>query len=140
MVNMMRRGLGDAVFWQVMNTYVTEHAYSTVETTDLRRTIEQVTGRSFERFFYDWTERPGHPELSVNYTWLNDEGLAKVVVKQTQESDAFHFPLALEFRFDDGIAPVTMSRPVTAKHETVYIPLPAAPGLPRRDPDHSGPT
>ena len=136
-VHMIRRRLGDELFWQVMNTYVTEHAYSTVETTDLRRTIEQVTGRSFERFFYDWTERPGHPELSVNYTWLNDEGLAKVVVKQTQESDAFHFPLALEFRFDDGIAPVTMSRLVTEKQETFYIPLPEAPGMLRVDPDQA---
>ena len=136
-LHMIRRHLGDELFWQVINAYATEHAYGTVETTDLRRTIEQVTGRSFERFFYDWTERPGHPELSVDYTWLNDDGLAKVVVKQTQESDAFHFPLALEFRFDDGIAPVALTRLVTGKQETFYVPLPAAPGMFRVDPDHA---
>ena len=64
---MMRRQLGDVLFWEVMNTYATTYALKTVETVDLRKTIEKVSGRSFERFFYDWTERPVHPEVTVSY-------------------------------------------------------------------------
>ncbi len=133
-LHMMRRQLGDDLFWKVLNRYATDHAYQTVETVDLRKTVEQVTGRSFERFFYDWTERPGHPEVTVSYKWLSDDKLAKVTVKQTQEAVAFHFPLTLEFRFDDDTPPVTIRRELTDKTMTLYHPLGKAPTLFRVDP------
>ncbi len=136
-LHMIRRRLGDDLFWQVLNRYATDHAYQTVETVDLRKTIEAVTGQSFERFFHDWTGRPGHPEVSVSYKWLNDDQLAKVSIKQTQKEAAFHFPLRLEFHFDDDVAPVVVEREITEKQMSFYYPLPQAPTMFRVDPEQA---
>jgi aminopeptidase N len=136
-LHMIRQRLGDDQFWEVLNKYGSRHAYGTVETVDLRKVIEEVSGRSFERFFYDWTDRPGHPEVTVKYQWMNDDKLAKVTVKQTQEADAFHFPLALEFRFENGGQPVRVAPDITEKEESFYYSLAAKPVMFRVDPEQA---
>ncbi len=136
-LHMMRRQLGDDLFWKVMNTFANDFALGTVETVDLRKTIEKVSGRSFEQFFHDWTERPGHPEVTVSYKWLSDDKLAKVTIKQTQKAAAFHFPLKIEFRFDDESKPVTVTRDISEKEMTFYHPLAMAPTMIRIDPQQS---
>ncbi|MEE8142562.1 MAG: M1 family aminopeptidase, partial [Planctomycetota bacterium] len=135
-LHMIRRRLGDEEFWEVLGRYTRDHAYGTVETVDLRRAIEQVTGRSFGRFFYDWTARPGHPELTVSFKWQNQEQLARVSVRQTQESAAFHFQLRMEFRFADAPL-VSITRDITEKEMTFLLPLPEAPSLFRVDPEQA---
>ena len=93
---MLRTQLGEDVFWRGMRTYGNENRYKSVETSDFRKVMERVSGRDLERFFYDWTERPGHPVLTVASTYLPDTKQVRVEVKQTQASEAFHFPLPIE--------------------------------------------
>lgn len=83
-LHMIRCRLGDELFWKALQTYANEHKLDLVESVDLRHTIERVSGRSFDRFFYDWTERSGHPILDVTTTWNESSGMAEVVVKQVQ--------------------------------------------------------
>ena len=92
-LHMLRRKLGDDVFWKGTRTYGVEHKYKSVETSDFRKTMERVSGRNLERFFYDWTERAGSPVLEVNTEYLPDTKLARVTVKQTQPGEAFALPL-----------------------------------------------
>src|SRR5439155_5533752 len=117
--------------------YTTRFAYQNVETADLRRTIEDVTGRSFERFFYDWTERPGSPAVSVEYAWQAEDKMTSVSVKQTQKEAAFFFPLRLEFGYEEGKPPTVVTRDVTRKEEQFLIPLPGPPALVRVDPEQA---
>lgn len=134
-LHMLRRQLGDSTFREVLGRFLRDHSHASVETIDLRRAIEQVSGRSFERFFYDWTERPGHPVVEVGYKWDAAEKTVRLDVKQTQESPAFHFPLVVEFIWADGFERFT--RPLTEKQTTFHFPLAAAPTLVRIDPDQS---
>lgn len=136
-LHMMRKRLGDETFWKVINRYGTDNRMKPVETDDLRRAVEKVTGQTFERFFYEWTERPGHPEVTVSFKWNADDNLADLSIKQTQKDDAFHFPLTIEFDFDDGTPPVTVVRNVTKKKLGVYYPLAKRPSLVRIDPAYS---
>ena len=133
-LHMIRTRLDDDLFWKCIKTYTRRHAHQPVETINLRRAIEDVTGRSFERFFYDWTERPGHPMVTVKYKWLADRNLASVNVKQTQESDAFHFPLRLEFFGDSGPAIVSHVIDITDKDASLLLPLAKRPSWIRVDP------
>src|SRR5262249_30993351 len=50
-LHLLRRDLGDDVFWAGVNTYLTRHAKGVVETRDFMRAMEDVSGRSLERFF-----------------------------------------------------------------------------------------
>ncbi len=112
----LRVELGDDVFWKGVGTYLRRHAKSVVETRDLQRALEDVSGRSLERFFEQWVFRAGHPELSVK---IQHEGeVLTIAVKQTQataptaglhsgSSDAivpvFAFDLTFEIADEDGV-------------------------------------
>ncbi len=96
-LHMLRRELGDEVFWSGVRDYLQAHAYGVVETNDLQRALEKVSGRSLERFFDSWVYRPGHPELKVKVAW--DDGLLSISVKQAQklgDTAEFHFELEVE--------------------------------------------
>lgn len=132
-LHMLRRRVGDAMFWRSVKHYLTEHAHQTVETSDFRKAFEQVTGRSLERFFYDWTERPGAPSLDVRYEWIEEDRLAKIIVKQTQEEEAFHFPFEIEFHLDDTER-TEFRRVITEKEARFFFPLPKNPTMVLIDP------
>ncbi len=132
-LHMLRRRLGDALFWRSVNKYLTRFAHKPVETSDFRKVLEEVTGRSLERFFYDWLERPGAPTLDVTFDWSQQDRLAEITVKQTQDADAFHFPLEIEFHFD-GHDPQTIRRDIETKEKTFVLPLPKHPKMVLVDP------
>jgi len=135
-LHILRRRVGDAKFWASVNRYLTTHAHQTVETSDLRQAFEDETGRSLERFFYDWTQRPGAPSVSVNYDWDDGDKVAKVTVKQTQEPEAFQFPLEVEFHFDEG-EPALLRGNVDEKEHRFYFPLRKRPKMVLVDPNQA---
>ncbi|MCX5690400.1 MAG: HEAT repeat domain-containing protein, partial [Planctomycetota bacterium] len=96
-LHMLRMKLGDAVFFKGLATYVEEHKFQTVETADLRRTLEQVSGESLEQFFAQWCYRPGVPSLVVTPSFDAATGTLTILVEQTQKIDgdnpAFEFDL-----------------------------------------------
>lgn len=166
-LHMLRCQLGDEMFFKALGEYARRHAHGSVETSDLRRVAEDVSGRSLERFFYDWTERPGHPVVDVEYRWDAERNAAMVSVKQSiaepgaprrrgadkpaeSGDDAerppwevapprapFEFPLTLEFRIPNESQPVLVRRLVTTESETIVTPLAAAPTMFRVDPEQT---
>jgi aminopeptidase N len=102
-LHMLRRELGDEVFFAGVKLYLTRHAFGIVETNDLMRALEEVSGQSLERFFDHWVYRPGHPELTVKVGY--DEGLLSVSLKQAQkagETAIFSLPIEIELVASDG--------------------------------------
>jgi aminopeptidase N len=100
---MLRRELGDELFWKGVALYLRKHGGSIVETSDLQRAFEEVSGRSFEQFFDQWVFRPGHPVLKVQISWEN--GQVNVKVRQSQktaEVPLFAFPLEIEIGAKNG--------------------------------------
>jgi len=135
-LHMLRRELGDELFWQCMHEYCVRHRGRVVETTDLLRTIEDVSGRGMERFFDQWVYHGGYPELKISYSWENEQKLAKVVVKQTQTVDdvtpLFHFRTQILFSCpgEEHVEKIEISE----REHTFYIPLPERPEFVRFDP------
>ena len=102
-LHMLRRELTDAAFFEGVQLYLKRHAFGIVETTDLMRAFEEVSGRSLERFFDHWVYRPGHPELSVKVSY--DDGLLSVALKQAQkpgDTAIFALPIEIEVTHGDG--------------------------------------
>jgi aminopeptidase N len=132
-LHMLRRQLGNETWWRAIGWYTKKHAHQVVETSDLRNAIEQATGRNLERFFHDWTARPGHPVVEVTHKWHAARNSIEVIVRQTQKSEAFHFPLELEYVA--GGEAVRITQLVTAKRASTFVPLSARPDLVRVDPE-----
>lgn len=106
-VHMLRRELGDELFWSGVGKYLRDH--ESVESGDLRRALEEVSGRDLERFFAQWVHGSGFPRLDVSYTWNDgkaDDGKATVHVEQSravdEEAPLFAFPLDLYFRVGES--------------------------------------
>ncbi len=126
-LHMLRRRLGDDAFWRAVRRYAEDNRLKSVETSDFRRVLERETGRDLGRFFYDWTERPGSPVVDVATEYLAGPRQARVVVKQTQAGEAFHFPLTLAFHVPGTEKPVVVEQEMTDKESTVLVPLPGRP-------------
>lgn len=86
-IHMLRKHLGDELFFKSLNRYLTQNAHQPVSTEDLRIAIEEATGQSMDWFFDEWLYKMGHPvfEVTKNY----DEAAKKLTltVKQTQKID-----------------------------------------------------
>ncbi|HCC71981.1 MAG TPA: hypothetical protein DEQ09_12640 [Bacteroidales bacterium] len=101
-LHMLRNELGDDLFWKSIQTYYARYRNRNVLTSDLQRTIEDVSGRDMSRFFYQWLYLPGHPELKISWTYNNRRGEIKINVEQVQEGHIFEFPLVLEINDRSG--------------------------------------
>ncbi|MBL8760567.1 MAG: HEAT repeat domain-containing protein [Phycisphaerae bacterium] len=64
-LHMLRRKLGDEAFFAGVRLYIDRHKFTTVETADFRRALEEASGESLERFFWQWCERPGVPTVVI---------------------------------------------------------------------------
>jgi len=125
-LHMLRRRLGDEDFFNGLKRYGTVYAYQTAETTDLRRLFERLYGISLERFFYDWTERPGHPDLKVETRWNSERNEVEIQIEQTQKGDDFHVPLKVVGHIADRgsrkrLSPITEERLMTGRHLTLRL-------------------
>jgi aminopeptidase N len=136
-LHMLRRRVGDEPFWKSFQRYANGHRLKSVETSDFRRAVEAETGRDLERFFYDWTERAGSPVLDVNTSYAPEAKQARVVIKQTQAGEAFHFPLTIAFHYPENGKPVVVEQDVTDKEYTMVVPLPGRPARVDVDPDYT---
>ncbi|MFN8423361.1 MAG: M1 family metallopeptidase [Anaerolineae bacterium] len=84
----LRRELGDALFWEGVQSYVRNHFGGVVETDDFRRSLESVSGRSLGRFFDQWIYSPGYPDLKVTFSHDADKGEGTFTIEQLQVQGA----------------------------------------------------
>ena len=134
-LHMLRRDLGEQTFWQGVKAYLLRHAGGVVETNDLMRALEEVSGRSLERFFDQWVYRQGHPQLKVKIAW--DDGLLNVSAKQTQRTGAtavFAFELEIAVLGKDGKLE-RHRKSVTEANDTLVVALAERPKWVAFDPD-----
>ncbi|WP_428261720.1 M1 family aminopeptidase [Haliangium sp.] len=129
-LHMLRRLLGDALFWRGIEYYLNEHRGRAVEIRDLARSLERATGRVLDWFFEQWlTDGAGHPELDVAYQWDPGRGVAKLRVRQTQSVDEttplFRLPATVRFRV--GERDVDHALDIREAEQVFFVPLDEAP-------------
>jgi aminopeptidase N len=129
-LHMLRRELGEDAFWRGLRAYILEHHGQAVETEDFRRSMEKATARSLGDFFWQWTERAGHPVLDVTVAWDDKDSLLEVSCVQKQEGEPFSFTVDLavaEAPPAGGAAPRLVPMRVAKKEERLLVPLAARP-------------
>lgn len=122
-LHMLRNRLGDEAFFKGLKQYGTDFRLRSAETSDLRRSLERTTDRDLERFFYDWVERPGHPELEVTTTYNAETKKVDIVARQTQAGEAFHFPLKVAVYLAGASEPVISDEEMKDKELKLSIPV-----------------
>jgi aminopeptidase N len=133
----LRLELGDETFWRGIRSYLTQHARSVVETRDLQRALEDVSGRGLGRFFEQWVYKPGHPEIEIEVSW--EKGIVSIATKQTQSTadgvpSCFDLPLDLDLADPDGRTARRTVR-VTERQQTFALASPLRPTFVVVDPE-----
>lgn len=83
-LHMLRIQLGDDAFYQGLRRYFLRHRHGAARTADLRRALEDASGRELERFFDQWLRRPGYPELEAEWSREERGGRPGVLVRLRQ--------------------------------------------------------
>jgi aminopeptidase N len=137
-LHMLRTDLGEELFRKCVKTYLERHAFSSVVTEDFSSIIEELTGRSFDRFFDQWIYHGRHPDLKISYNWSEKDNLAKLSVEQTHEVSnnvmLFHFRTKVRFVMNDEN--IDREILINSKQHDFYFSLPKEPNIVRFDPDY----
>ena len=136
-LHMIRRMLGDDLWWRSINRYVSDHKFETVETVDFVRAIETTTGRNMLPFFDQWVFKGGHPTFRVNYEWNESTKSAAVRVEQTQDTNDGTpiFTLPVTVAFVTGKAERRFTAQIDQKEQTFTFALERRPDIFSFDPD-----
>lgn len=138
-LHMLRSQLGADLYRACIRQYLEQHALQSVVSDDLRKTVEALSGKPFDQFFDQWVYHGGHPELTVEYAWQAEDGLAQVTIQQTQETNdevlLFRLPTKLRFVVDDKV--IDHAIEISDREHEFYVPLPGQPTIVRFDPDYS---
>lgn len=137
--HMLRYLLGDEGYYKSVKTYLTEHAYGSVETIDWIKAIEKATGRNLRKFFDQWVYGAGFPEYTVGYTWDERNKVATVKVTQDQklenQTGLFSMPIVFSFTLADGTTK-NFTLDVEEKENSFHFSLDSKPVMFRFDPEN----
>jgi len=98
-LHMLKKHLGDEMFFKSLNHYLTKNANQPVQTEQLRIAIEEATGQSMDWFFDQWLYKMGHPIFEVTQNYDATAKKLTLNVKQTQKVDLFNeYPQAEFFQ------------------------------------------
>jgi aminopeptidase N len=92
-LHMLRRQLGDSVFWKSIRQYYAEYAGKTADTDDLRKVFEKLSGTDLSSFFKQWLFTPGIPELGISWKYDPAGKTISVKIDQLQKTGPYQFPL-----------------------------------------------
>lgn len=97
-LHMLRKEVGDEIFWQAIKTYYDQYKLSNALTEDLKAVFEEASGKDLDPFFQQWIYQAGHPDLELDWQF---KGGLQILVDQ-QQDEKFVFPLEIEIVYKDG--------------------------------------
>jgi aminopeptidase N len=119
-LHMIRKELGDGAFFRAIGLYGAKHRGRNVESNDLRRAVEESTGKNLEAFFDQWVFSPGHPSLAISGSWSPVEKSFDLDVEQKQPERSFTFGVDVEVVTDGGRRSHRVQ--VEDRKQTIHLP------------------
>jgi len=101
-LHMLRRMLGDRVFFSGVRAYYRQHRLGNATTADLQAALEQSAGRPLDWFFHQWLDEPGYPKLRSHWDWVSRRREITITIDQTQPASWPTFRLPLTIEIDGG--------------------------------------
>lgn len=115
-IHTLRETVGTENFWKAINVYLNRHKFQNVETRDLQKAMEEVSGKNLEWFFKQWVYGSGYPKLNVEQVYNPSSKQLNLTISQTQSGgkltpEAFILPMDIEITTVNG----TQSEKITIK-------------------------
>ncbi len=129
--HMLRREVGDEVFWRGLRTLATRYRSKYAGWKDLEQVFAEAAGRDLRWFFAQWVERAGAPRLQL--TALPGRQAGARAVQLAQEGEAYRLRVPMSVTVETGDV---QTRTVESAGAASLLPLPAATTMARLDPDY----
>ena len=135
--------VGEPLFRKALALFLKRHEFGLVETVDLVRCLEEVSGKNFDEWMDQWIYRGGYPIIEIGYQWGSVSNMAEVTLKQTQKGEKkdenllFKLPLHIEFYYARGSEKFPIE--IKNKEEKFCFHLKSKPIYFRLDPDYECP-
>jgi aminopeptidase N len=121
-LHMLRKELGDSLFWKGIRKYYSEYAGAVADSEDFQKAMESVSGKDLAVFFRQWLHTPGIPRIKVS--WRYEEKKKELVCQLNQlQQEPFYFPLTIALTLRDG---TVTSRTVTIDGPEIHFSIPSA--------------
>lgn len=127
-LHMLRRKIGDELFWKGVRNYYAKYKGSNANTDDLRQVMEQTSGQDLKQFFNQWLRTAGHPDLNIGWHYDAENGEIKLAIEQKQQT-VYEFPL--EIAINDELHRVN----ITERTTSVKFAMKTKPGSVVADPN-----
>lgn len=94
-LHMLRRLVGDEVFWRAIREYYRRFRDRNASTDEFRQVVEGVSGQELGWFFDQWLRRSGIP--TVEGTWRYDPARkqVEVILSQSQAADPYRLDIEI---------------------------------------------
>ncbi len=140
LLHMLRKRLGDDLFFRGLRAYYNAHREANATTDDLRVALEKASGKDLKDFFARWVYGTGHPQYQLQWNSKNAQNaqnavLLTVTLEQTQAGEPFLDPVPIEFTVNGKKQQQTIYP--KAKLTTIEIRLDANPTSVQLDPDET---
>ena len=106
-LHMLRRRLGDQAFFRGLRAYYNAHRDANATTEDLRKALENSSGKNLREFFGRWIYGAGHPIYHATWSWQqrsSKAGTLTIRLEETQEGAPFLMPVPVEIVTANGIS------------------------------------
>jgi aminopeptidase N len=100
-LHMLRKLVGEEIFWKSLNLYLTKNAFQAVSLSDLQQAFEEVYGEELNWFFGQWFLQAGHPLLSIKQEYIPSKNITSLQITQIQ-GDSLFFRLPLPVTYWQG--------------------------------------
>lgn len=110
-LHMLRRKLGDDVFWKGIRAYYTKYDGSNANTGDLCKVMEQASGQNLRQFFKQWLYTAGHPQLQINWKY---DAVKKVVNIQINQKQINPYEFILECLIENKLHKISVNSQTTS--------------------------
>ena len=130
-LHMLRKEVGDELFWQGIQQYYDQFKLSNAYTEDLKNVFEAVSGKQLDLFFDQWVMQAGQPEIDASWSFSNGKLNLRIDQKQPEN---FTFNLEVKITYADGSSEIR-TIPVSKKSQVWTPELNSKPAKIELDPN-----
>lgn len=89
-LHMLQNELGEEDWWNSIRSFIRLYAQKQISTEDFRKTIESISGKSYQWFFDQWIYKMGMPKFKVSKNYNATQKILSIVVEQNESKSGIN--------------------------------------------------
>ncbi|MCW8996418.1 MAG: M1 family aminopeptidase [Psychromonas sp.] len=124
MWHMLRQELGDENFVKGLQIFYRKNKFKFASFDDIRKSMEEASGKDLKAFFTQWVTRAGAPEIQLHDALVNstDSGYTiEFTLSQIQEDEFFNLNIPVIIYSDSGFSKNILEMDQKEEHYTLTV-------------------